>query len=199
MIPILQMRTLRLREAQSLFPHHTVIACWAEIQRLLWFSVPNPACFQAHGPTLCSRQILRPSQQRMVGAGLSVEIKHRLNSWPHAPACLPSGFRGVCAGPLDGVLWALGGAGGWGGAGGLCGCAPLPVRVTRRCARVQFCLLFVEAEFIYRAVSFKCTYIYIYFSDCVTLQVFTKIEYSSLCCMVGSCWSSILRIVFCVV
>ena len=24
-----------LREAQSLFPHHTVIACWAEIQRLL--------------------------------------------------------------------------------------------------------------------------------------------------------------------
>lgn len=43
-----------------------------------------------------------------MGAGLSVEMKHRLSSRPHAPACLPSGFRGVRAGPLDGVLWALG-------------------------------------------------------------------------------------------
>ena len=97
----------------------------------------------------------------------------------------------VCCG-----LWAVPGAGE--GLGGFCGCAPLPVRVTRRCARVQFCLLFVEAEFIYRAVGFKCTYMYIYFSDCVPLQGFTKIEYSSLCCLVGSCWLSILHIVFCV-
>lgn len=54
-----------------------------------------------------------------------MEMKHRLSSRPHAPACLPSGFRGVRAGPLDGVLWALGGAGGGGGAGGFCGCTPL--------------------------------------------------------------------------
>ena len=90
-----------LREAQPLFHHHTVIACWAEIQRLLWLLVPNPACFQAHGPTLCSRQILQPSQQRMVGAGLSVEIKQNTGRAPdptQLPVC-PLGSEGCVQAP----------------------------------------------------------------------------------------------------
>ena len=112
----------------------------------------------------------------MVAAGLSVEIKRNTGRAPdprQLPVC-PLGSEGcvqapwtVCCG--SGRRWGLGGAGGF-----LWLAHLLAVWVTRQCARVQFCLLFVEAEFIYSAVSFKCTYIYIYFFQIVFPYRFLK-------------------------
>lgn len=47
-------RDLGSERLSHFFQHHTVIVCWAEIQRASLILSSKPACFQAHSPTLCS-------------------------------------------------------------------------------------------------------------------------------------------------